>query len=294
MFSENKPLVTNQSGAIFSLLQDANGLLVKQTPKGWLKEMFCCDAQSEYKIARMEWNYIQDNVPHQINQMGLAQPDIMYALEESNACLRCCCKGGRPLEINVSSGGEAGGTDLAKFTKPCSFPLKFVVPLGENGAAEFPCCCFLPNLSTKLNSEGGGGYIQGNGDAEITGASNYRCNICNIPTLDYSEGGQPVYVLKPETCCGGMCIACNFSNCKGIAYIPFYFHDPLTMQVIGGEYGGANTPQIRKMWTGLARECCTTADTFAVMFPPGIDPARKANLLGLTFLLDFTVFEGHQ
>jgi len=30
------------------------------------------------------------------------------------------------------------------------------------------------------------------------------------------------------------------------------------------------------------------------MFPGGIDAKRKAGLLGLTFLLDFTVFERQQ
>jgi hypothetical protein len=48
---------------------------------------------------------------------------------------------------------------------------------------------------------------------------------------------------------------------------------------------------ILKVWAGLKKECCSTADTFAVFFPPGCTPERKAGLLGTTFLLDFTVFE---
>ena len=60
----------------------------------------------------------------------------------------------------------------------------------------------------------------------------------------------------------------------------------------GGKVLVANPqPQIRKVWAGLKKECCTTADTFAVFFPRGASARRKAGLLGLTFLLDFTIFE---
>jgi hypothetical protein len=125
--------------------------------------------------------------------------------------------------------------------------------------------------------------------------SQYICDInLFVPKLKYSEGGEPVYILKPQTCCGGCCIACNCCSGKGGLFIPFFFHDPQTGSVIGGDYDGKETPQIRKLWAGLKKECCSTADTFAVMFPQGIDANRKAGLLGLTFLLDFTVFERQQ
>ena len=112
-------------------------------------------------------------------------------------------------------------------------------------------------------------------------------NLC-VPKLKYGENGEDVYFLKPETCLGGCCIACNCSG-KGCTHIPFYFHEPATMEPIGGY--ADESPQIRKVWGGFKKECCSTADTFAVKFPPEIDDKRKAGLLGLTFLLDFTVFE---
>merc|ERR1712187_841446 len=116
-----------------------------------------------------------------------------------------------------------------------------------------------------------------------------------VPKLEYSEDGMPKYILRPETCCGGCCIACNCCSGKGLVYIPFYFHEPTSGNLIGGKsYDDEKVPQIRKVWAGLKKECCSTADTFAVMFPPDIDPRRKAGLLGLTFLLDFTVFERQQ
>ena len=53
--------------------------------------------------------------------------------------------------------------------------------------------------------------------------------------LRYHEGGDALYLLKPETCCGGACVACNCCSGKGLVYMPFYFHDPNSQEVIGGK-----------------------------------------------------------
>merc|ERR1712113_84747 len=108
-----------------------------------------------------------------------------------------------------------------------------------------------------------------------------------VPKLQYSEGGNPVYIVKPETCCGGCCVACNPCSGKGLIYLPFYFHDPTSGEVISeskGDNNGYNNqaPQIRKVWAGFKKECCSTADSFVIKFPGGIDANRKAGLLGMT------------
>ena len=67
------------------------------------------------------------------------------------------------------------------------------------------------------------------------------------------------------------------------------------MQVVAGAPGGKGMPaQIRNVWAGFKRECCTSADNFFVVFPEGSSTALKAALLGSTALLDFTVFEEKQ
>lgn len=263
------------------LFGDKNGLLVKQTMRGCIQECLGCEAKSEYKISGIDWNFIYDD--YKVSEEGMQQQDIMYALEESSCCCRLCWRDGRPFNMKVSEGGEPGGAEVLQYIKPCSFPLNFSIPT-ENGSIDCPCCCLLPKLSTSL----------ANG-TPLENQSKYICdiNLC-VPKLQYLEKGNPVYVLKPETCCGGCCIACNPCTGKGLVYLPFYFHDPSNGSVVGGDYSGKETPQIRKMWAGLTKECCSTADTFAVMFPRGIDTKRKAGLLGLTFLLDFTVFERQQ
>jgi len=253
-----------------------NALLVKQTMRGCLQECMGCEAKSEFLIAPLDPSHVNGFT---LSDQALRTPDVMYALEESSFFCRCCWRDGRPFDMHVSKGGQAGGEQIVKFKKPCSFPLQI-----KTGDGQIPCCCFLPKLATTTPT-----------GAPLGSESEYVCDQnCFVPKLRYREGGQPVYVVKPETCCGGCCIACNCCSGKGALFIPFYFHDPTTGEVVGGSYDSNTTPQIRKVWAGFKKECCSTADTFTLIFPPGIDNKRKAGLLGLTFLLDFTVFERQQ
>jgi len=255
-------------------------LLVKQTMRGCLQECLGCEAKSEFKISDMDLKYVDG---YKVKTGGMDQDNIMYAIEESSFFMRCCWRDGRSFNMKVSEGGDPGGAPIVDFRKPCGFPLNFSIPT-RDGSIDCPCCCLLPKVST--NTPDG---------TPLDSESSYICDInLLVPKLQYSESGKPVYVVKPETCCGGCCIACNPCTGKGLLYMPFYFHDPSNMSVIGGEYGDEKTPQIRKMWGGLKKECCSTADTFALFFPSGINAKRKAGLLGLTFLLDFTVFERQQ
>lgn len=261
---------------------DRKGLLVKQTMRGCFQECLGCEAKSEFKISDLDWQDV-DGYKLKSRPDGMERKDIMYAIEKSSFFMRCCWRDGRPFNMKVSEGGEPGGAEIVNFRKPCGFPLNFSIPT-RDGSIDCPCCCLLPKVSTETPD-----------GTPLDSESIYICdrNLC-VPKLQYAEEGQPVYIVKPETCCGGCCISCNPCTGKGLLYMPFYFHDPKTEEVVGGKYGGEDTPQIRKVWAGLKKECCSTADTFAIFFPSEITAKRKAGLLGLTFLLDFTVFERQQ
>ncbi|CAJ1339004.1 unnamed protein product [Effrenium voratum] len=267
-------------GALESFFEPHSGLLVKQTMRGCFQECLGCDAKSEYKIAPFSSSELQGI---QVSEAAMTVPDIMYALEESSCCCRVCNPGGRNFQMNLSAGGEPGGAPIMYFDKPLTCPAFFILHT-ENGAIDCPCCCCLPNL-TPMTPQG----------QPIGSQSKYYCDMCLcVPKFTYHEGGDALYLLKPETCCGGACVACNCCSGKGLVYMPFYFHDPNSQEVIGGKYDDPNTPQIRKVWAGFKKECCSTADTFAVIFPEGASATRKAGLLGMTFLIDFVFFEGHQ
>lgn len=281
---KGSPQAQNMSDGegIKGMFSSHQNLLVKQTMRGCLQECFGCEAKSEFVIAPLDWKELQG---YKVTEEALKTPDIMYALEESNCLCRLCWRDGRAFDMLVTEGGGGlketpRGKELVHFVKPLGCPLKFSIPT-ENGNIDCPCCCCLPKVNTILPD-----------GTDLKSESRYMCTpFCFVPILRYSENDTPVYTVKPETCCGGCCIACNCCNGKGIIGIPFYFHEPETGKIIGQHPYGNDAPQIRKVWGGLKKECCSTADTFAVKFPDGITPERKAGLLGMTFLIDFTVFE---
>jgi len=256
--------------AIEAAFAKHEALLVKQTMRGCLQECLGCEAKSEYKISGFDMAELEGV---RVSEAALKRDDEMYATEESSLFCRCCWRDGRPFNMAVSGGGAPGGSGVVNYNKPCSMPLQM---------SSFPCCFMLPKVET-TTPEG----------APLGSESEYICDACLfVPKLKYSENGQAVYILRPETCCGGCCVACDCVSCKGLAYTPFFFHDPETMQPVGGYEDKA--PQIRKVWAGFKKECFSTADTFMVKFPPNTDSKRKAGLLGLSFLLDFAVFERQQ
>lgn len=258
-------------------------LLVKQTMRGCIQECLGCEAKSEFQVAGLEWSQVDG---YKVNEDAMNAPNEMYAIEQSSCCCRLCWRDGRPFNMEVSTGGEPGGDPLVNFLKPCGCPIYFTIPLGESGKVDCPCCCMLPEVNTTTPD-----------GVSLNSQSKYICDInMMVPKLKYSENGEPVYIVKPETCCGGCCIQCSCGG-KGCIYIPFYFHDPSSGEVINHTDSPGysdKAPQIRKVWAGLKKECCSTADTFAVKFPLDITANRKAGLLGMTFLLDFTVFERQQ
>lgn len=256
-----------------------DGLLVKQTHTGCCTECLACEASSEFKISPMQRKYLKG---YYVKEEGKTQDDIMYAREDSKFFMRCCWRDGRAWNMNLTEGPEVTGAPLLKYSSPCGCPLVCRCHAGD-GDCSPACCCWLPKVT--MNGPYGADYgIE----------ARYRCTYCNIPKMEYAEAGQVVYVIKPETCCFDTCIACNPLTCKNCGFVPFYFHEPGTMKVVGGEYSGRETPHIRKVWGGFKPACCTTADTFAIFFPTGVDAKRKAGILGVAFLLNFSVFERQQ
>jgi len=250
---------------------------VKQTPRGCCQECMGCEAKSEYKISNMDHQYM--NTGGFLEEGSYSMTDELYALESSSFCMRCCWRDGRAMTVELSQGAEEGGQHLMSYEKPCGCPLNFSVPLGEDGGtADCPCCCFLPELAANDT------------DGNEQSHSKYVCDgYCCVSKFDYLEDGEEVYRLKPDTCCCGCCPTCR---CGRKISIPYYFYDANTGErITDGEYDDERQPHIRKVWAGLRKECCSTADTFAIFFPRDATPKRKAGLLGLTFLLDFTVFE---
>jgi hypothetical protein len=252
------------------------GLMVKQTMKGCFREACGCEDTSEYKISDFDAS-IADHSGF-MKEGVQTKPNHMYALEESSFIQRCCWPGGRAMTINVTAGSEKGGDLIVKYKKPCGMPVCLVIPT-ENGSIDIPCCCMLPELTALTPQE------------QALGTSKYPCDaFLLVPKFGYFESNEMVYYVSPETCCGGCCVACKCG--KKAVYIPFLLRDPAT-KVPLGDPESDDCPSIQKLWTGLKKECCSDADNFAIKFPKGITPERKAGLLGMNFLIDAVYFETH-
>jgi len=260
-----------------------NSMLVKQTAKGWCQECMGCEAKSEYTISAMDWGYVEST--SLLREGAMSQPNVLYAIEESSCCIRFCWRDGRGFTLKVSEGGEEGGDPVAKFRKPCGCPLYFncTIPADTDGNTceiATPCCCCLPKV------------VGTDPDGNEINTSVFMCDrYCCVPKLGYQEKGETIYILRPDTCCGNCCIKPRLGGRgrRGRYSVPFYFWDPETKEKIVNPDG--HNPQINKVWSGMKRECCTTADTFATFFPADSSASRKAGLIGLTLLLDFCVFE---
>jgi len=255
---------TGSNSSLDQLFGQKNAILVKQTSSGCFQEILGCEATSEYKISNMDYGYMQEGV---LKEGAESMQDEMYAIENSSCCVRFFWRDGRGMTLAVSEGADAGGAPVVQYEKPCGCPLLTPLLCGRQ-----PCCCFLPELNSNV-----GGQVQ---------QSTYKCDpYCCVSKFEYREDDRPIYILKPDSCCLGCCPLCKCN-------VPYFFYDADTGErITDGQSDDNMQPRIHKVWSGCAQECCTTADTFAVFFPQGIDTKRKAGLLGLTFLIDFSVFE---
>lgn len=264
-------------GASIAANFNFEGLTVKQTMKGCFREACGCEDTSEYKISDLDGGVI--NHSGMMKEGQATKQNHMYALEESSFCQRLCWAGGRSMTINVSAGGDKGGELIVKYKKPCGCPVCISIP-SENGSIDIPCCFMLPEMSAVTPTE------------QVLGISKYLCDMfLLVPKFGYFESNEMVYYVAPETCCGGCCVACKCGT-KAV-YIPFLIRDPKTKEPIGDPKAD-DCPAIQKLWSGMKKECCSDADNFAIMFPKGITPERKAGLLGMNFLIDAVYFETHK
>jgi len=259
-------------------------LLVKQTARGCFQECLGCEARNEYIISEHDWSH---DARGWLQAGARNQKDVLYALEKSGCIQRCCCKDGRAMEMPVTAfnpAGQKGAGGEVRMTLKKDLGCPVTVQLqSENGSVDIPCCCFLPEFRAYDAND------------NLFSNTKYVCDInLLVPKFDYYEQGQVVYRLRPPTCLGGCCIDCECQS-RGACNVttPFYFYLPTGEQVTDGQRERHDMPQITQVWGGLAKECCTTADTFAIKFPQDANGERKAGLLAATMLIDFAWFEGH-
>lgn len=287
---------------------------VEQTPRGCLQEAFGCTARNEFVLYG---GYREGRMSHNIfsgsgGPKEFTNEQIGHMLEESPFFPdRCFWSGMRKLQMPIKAPNQDGEVML-NVVKDFSMPTHCIVH-GNDGDLVIPCCCYLPSMRTVAP------------DGTIIGKAKYVCDSkcvnriaptplpCprSVPLLtarvfgsrscrlfvpkimSYDQDGNKQYLVRPDTCCADCCPVCECGNRGGnCLYMPFFIRDPMTLEKLPGGPGAQGEPaQIRNLWAGMKKECCTSANHYFIAFPQGVTTATKGSLIAATALLDFTVFE---
>ena len=136
---ELQPELKSASSQSLHALNGMPSFWVKQTRKGWLRELLGCEELTEFKIATMEE----------------PQRDLLYSIEESPFLWRLLCAPCRPFKQTVSLGDQPGGPVIMSMHRPfsclchcqCCCHQKMFLMDGNNqhlGKAEVPFFCCVP------------------------------------------------------------------------------------------------------------------------------------------------------
>lgn len=191
---------------------------------------------------------------------------VFHSLEDTDCFCRMCCNPIHPYKTEVKH--HETGEEMVTIDRPCA-------------CAHGPCkCCCYQNASFS------------SGGSEI-GTITETCFYC-IPTFDmHDENGTHLYVIRPPTCCGGLCVNCcaEGNPCgKGCCRFSFRFYEP--GESTGGDADYKGTILVKPK--SLATELFTDANAFDLKFPDGASAAVKGMFIGTTIFFNSIFFEGQQ
>ncbi|KAF4519480.1 hypothetical protein B566_EDAN010089 [Ephemera danica] len=125
----------------------------------------------------------------------------------------------------------------------------------------FPCCCLQ---TLEVSSPPG----------VVIGRIQEECGFFrNSFRIEDAEGNTVLRMTRPM---------CRCASCRCCCDIAFPVYKEGEDEKVG---------QIKKQWSGAAKEALTDADNFSVSFPMDLEVRMKAVMLGACFLIDFMYFE---
>ncbi|CAK8673082.1 phospholipid scramblase 1-like isoform X2 [Clavelina lepadiformis] len=175
-----------------------------------------------------------------------------YAHEESDLCMRLCCKNARGFVMHID---DNTGKEVIRLTR------EFKCCAGCCWCANTDHCAFMVNVESPV----------GNPIGQIRQDHYLWTPYFNI--LD--ANGEQIFKIK------GPCCICTGPCCPND--VPFDIHPKDTSNPPIG--------RIAKQYGGFLREAYTKATNFSVSFPMDLDVKMKAVLIGATFLFDMMYFE---
>lgn len=249
-----------ERSSISEHFDDATGMSIVQTSRGWLSECFGCEARTEFK-----WYQVND---------GVRGTQFGSSLEDSSCCLRLCCDPCHPFQMTLRDITHDSALFAAE--RPCRLP-----------SVPFKCCCYQEMSFTAPQQDLG---IPGKTSRKI-GSIRERCYCCVPRFMIFNGDNKALYKVHMPTCCCGICVNCcaegNPCCGSGCCIVPFYIY-PANQARTDGE---APVGKIIKAPKSVCAEIFTEANRFDVEFPPSATGTQKAVIAGSTIFLNALFFE---
>eukprot|EP00828_Plagiopyla_frontata_P040904 TRINITY_DN5673_c0_g1_i4.p1 TRINITY_DN5673_c0_g1~~TRINITY_DN5673_c0_g1_i4.p1 ORF type:complete len:366 (-),score=59.20 TRINITY_DN5673_c0_g1_i4:42-1139(-) len=185
----------------------------------------------------------------------------IFKAKEKSGCLERNCLAGncRPFKVKVEHDAEGPSSNDGQHA------FRF------NREYELTCCCLnRPNMEVFLTENNQDTYL---------GKVNWPFNCCSMELEVFDAQKTHIYNIYGDICQLG--VWCRFP-CESCQRIEFSVRDPNTKQELS---------QLVKKSQGCIKAAISDADNFSLVFPKGIEPAKKALLMAATIMLDFSYFE---
>eukprot|EP00980_Cylindrotheca_fusiformis_P005611 scaffold1184_cov132-Cylindrotheca_fusiformis.AAC.32 len=234
---------------------------IRHARRGHCQEC-CCITKSDFKYYDTTNNDDPDNNSN--------KQKVAFSKEEFNFCCRCCIGLCHSFDMTVKAPNlpEDQNPEIIEVNRPCRCPIM-----------SCKCCCYQE--ATVFSGDDDLGEIR----------ESFWCCVPQFKVYDHDD--ETVYVIKPPTCCGGLCIDCFSEGCPcphGCLMLPFRVYAP-------GERTAGDAPYIGKM---LKIPKATLRDTFLetsfveLQFPEDANTEKKGLLLGAYLLINALFFENSE
>ncbi|CAJ1930649.1 unnamed protein product [Cylindrotheca closterium] len=242
------------------MLSECQKMEIRHARRGWCQECICCITKSDFKYYDTTLN---DDPENNSNKHKVA-----VSKEEFNFCCRCCIGPCHSFDMTVKAPSlpENQNPEIIEVNRPCRLPM-----------CTCKCCCYQE--ATVFSGDDDLGEVR----------EAFWCCIPKFKVYDHDD--KTVYIIKPPTCCGGMCIDCCTEGAPcphGCLMLPWRVYSADASRTNG------DAPYVGKM---LKIPKATFRDTFnetsyvELQFPDDADAKKKGLLLGAYLLINALFFE---
>lgn len=232
--------------------------------------------------------------------------NLLYAVEYSHPCTRCCCGPNRKMRLDVipsaavhdpSGDAQFNMAELMDEAKKCftyggaspGQPVAFTIDRSMEGSP-CPCCrpmgaCFSC-CHDRFHVAKGPAPPRGQPDPRpvVSSLKQASCGGCFTPTWEVMDAAGNVTFKETgeggccKSCCPGFCLCACTDN-------KFAFRNPVTKEEVGHV-----TRVNPKDCAGWCRQALTDADSYDVLFPQ-TDKEQKAALVAAMLATDLLFFD---